>query len=104
MVAVEAQADLEVQGGSKKKETSVLLVSFFCHESYSHCQEKKNKYEAADAACDVAVSYKERHVIAKRNLTFDYSRLPPRGRLKYLPDPGKGKGYPLQYSVLQQRD
>ena len=73
-----------VQEDKQKRDWPGRLVSFFCHESYSQCQEKKYKYKVADASYDVTVPYKECEVVTKRNLTLYYSRLPPRGRLEYF--------------------
>ena len=71
----------------------MLKSSSFRHESHAKRKQEKNEYECADAACDVAVRYIECDVITQRNAAFDYSRLPPRGRLKYFSGRGDDGGY-----------
>lgn len=51
---------------------------------HSQREQQKQEDECTDATGDVAVRYVECDVIAQRKAAFDYSRLPPRGRLKYF--------------------
>ena len=60
------------------------LGLFLGKESDSERKEQQPENEIADTADNIAVAYIESDVLTKRNLTFDYSRLPPRGRLKYF--------------------
>ena len=82
-MVVEAMAVVADQA-SAVHVSNLLLLLPPCHESYDKCQKEKFKYECTDASDYVAMSYKEGHVASKRNLTLDFSRLPPWGRLKYF--------------------
>ena len=54
------------------------------HKPHSKGHQQKEEEERADAAGDVAVTDEECDVVAKRNVAFDYGRLPPWGRLNYF--------------------
>ena len=54
------------------------------NESDSKGEQQEHEDKRAYAACDVAMRNKECDVIAQRQMTVDYSRLPPRGRLQYF--------------------
>lgn len=62
--------------------TGAVILSL--QETDKHGEEKQNEYKRAYPAGDVTVTYIECDVIPERNLTDDYSRLPPWGRLDYF--------------------
>ena len=56
----------------------------FRRKPYSEGKEEEQEEEGAEATGEVAMRNEECDIITQRNAAFDYSRLPPRGRLNYF--------------------